>query len=152
MRVSESERLAALSNAVRESTLKRLRRVKSGRENWRPLAGAMSFAEMAGHLIDADKWLFEKLRDESIMSMQGAADASRIVSPDEYLALLKQLRRTGTDREKLIRELSDSQFAKVVPDDRFEDPVTVWWVIVRGNLDHEIHHRGQLATYLRIVS
>ena len=28
--------------------------------------------------------------------------------------------------------------------------VSVWWIIVRGNLDHEIHHRGQLS-YLRAI-
>ena len=29
--------------------------------------------------------------------------------------------------------------------------VSVWWIIVRGNLDHEIHHRGQLSSYLRAI-
>ena len=31
--------------------------------------------------------------------------------------------------------------------------VSVWWIIVRGNLDldHEIHHRGQLSSYPRAI-
>ena len=27
----------------------------------------------------------------------------------------------------------------------------MWWIIVRGNLDHETHHRGQIAAYLRML-
>ena len=38
-----------------------------------------------------------------------------------------------------------------MPDDRFGGDVSLWWVVVRGNLDHEAHHRGQLATLLRII-
>jgi len=42
--VTEAERLGRFSVAVRQSTLKRLRCVPAGRENWRPDSGAMSFA------------------------------------------------------------------------------------------------------------
>ena len=27
-----------------------------------------------------------------------------------------------------------------------------WWLILRANLDHEIHHRGALAVYLRVLN
>lgn len=151
MQVSESKRLAELSRAVRESTLKRLRKVKRGFENWRPSAQAMSFAEIAAHLVDADQWLFRKLKDESLESIRGRADRSKVISRRTYLVTLKQLDQVGVSRDRRIRRLTDSQLAKVIYDDRFEDFVTVWWVIVRGNLDHEIHHRGQLAAYLRIL-
>jgi uncharacterized damage-inducible protein DinB len=36
-------------------------------------------------------------------------------------------------------------------DDRFNDEVSIEWIILRGNLDHEIHHRGQIAVYLRML-
>jgi uncharacterized damage-inducible protein DinB len=39
----------------------------------------------------------------------------------------------------------------LVFDDRFGCQVSVWWVIVRGNLEHEAQHRGQVASYLRIL-
>jgi uncharacterized damage-inducible protein DinB len=140
-----------LSAAVRQSTLLRLMRVKKGFENWRPSANAMSFAEIAGHLVDADEWLFRKLKNESLESIRGRADKSRVVSRSAYLATLKKLRQIGIRRDRLIRRLSEPRLAKVIYDDRFEDFVTIWWVVVRGNLDHEIHHRGQTAAYLRIL-
>ena len=50
--MSEGRRLAEFSRAVRESTLKRLRLVPDGFENWRISPQAMSFADVAKHLID----------------------------------------------------------------------------------------------------
>ena len=39
----------------------------------------------------------------------------------------------------------------IIYDDRYNDMVSIEWVILRGNLDHEIHHRGQIAAYLRVL-
>lgn len=44
---AESAPLASFSTAIRESTLKRLRIVKAGHENWRLTAESMSFADLA---------------------------------------------------------------------------------------------------------
>jgi uncharacterized damage-inducible protein DinB len=60
------------------------------------------------------------------------------------------LRQSGEQRARLLLTLTDSFLDSPMSDDRFGE-VTVWWVIVRGNLDHEAHHRGQLALYLRII-
>ena len=49
------ERLATFSDSVRDSTLKRLRRVPVGRENDTVLDGMMSAADIAAHLIDSDQ-------------------------------------------------------------------------------------------------
>jgi len=36
-------------------------------------------------------------------------------------------------------------------DDRFCNLVRIEWIIFRGNIDHEIHHRGQVAAYLPVL-
>ncbi len=151
MAPKESENLAAFSRAVRESSLKRLRLVPEGRETWRPTPEAMSFADLAQHLIDADEWLFRKLEERALEPMVGSVGEAGEVSRADYLGLLARLEETGRQREALIAGLSPDQFAEPIFDRRFGGEVTVWWVIVRGNLDHEIHHRGQIATYLRIA-
>jgi len=149
---AETENLAAWSRAVRESSLKRLRLVPEGRENWRATPESMSFADLAKHLIDADEWLFRKLEDRALEPMVGHAGIAGEVSRAGYLDLLARLEATGRQRSDLIAGLSPAQLAEPIFDRRFGGEVTVWWVIVRGNLDHEIHHRGQLAAYLRISS
>ncbi|MEE9553814.1 MAG: DinB family protein [candidate division Zixibacteria bacterium] len=141
--------LAEFAWAVRESSLKRLRKVPSGKENWRVAPDAMSFADTIRHLIDVDKWLFKQL-EKSIPAMKGEAAVENIKNRDEYDVLLSEFETAGKKREELLRNLPNSRFSDIVYDERF-GKVTVWWVIVRGNLDHEIHHRGQIAAYLRMV-
>lgn len=148
---SERENLAAWSRAVRESSLKRLRLVPAGRESWSPTAEAMSFADLARHLLDADEWLFTKLAERALEPMAGRAGSAGEIARAGYLELLDRLEQTGRRRAELIAALSPEQLAEPVFDRRFGGEVAVWWIIVRGNLDHEVHHRGQIAVYLRLA-
>lgn len=149
---AESHRLAEFSLAVRESSLKRLRAVPVGRENWRPDPESLSFADQAQHLIDADNWLARKMVDHSLTSFVGRAGGAQIDSRDDYMRLLAELEGSGRKRAELIAGLSETELEQIIPDDRFGDEAIVWWVIVRGNLDHEIHHRGQISAWLRPAS
>jgi len=145
----EGERLASLAAAVRESTLKRLRRVPAGAENRRPDPEAMSFADLAAHIADADRHLFAVLAGE-----ERDPAAEGVLGPDrtqaEYGALLAELERLGNERRDRLLELDDAALERVVHDVRFGE-TTIWWVVARGCLDHETHHRGQIAAWLRLL-
>ena len=146
----EAARLVELSRAVRESTLKRLVRVPIGSENWRPVEGALSFADLAQHLIDSDKWLFAKLENPKLLAIDATPGCVTIADRAQFETLVERLRVLGRRREEVIGAMSKESLATVIPDDRFGGEATVWWVVARGSLDHEAHHRGQLAAYLRI--
>jgi uncharacterized damage-inducible protein DinB len=148
---SQIHRLATFSESIRESSFKRFAAVPEGRENWRPVATAMSFADILQHLIDCDNWLFQKLKTPNLASIRGAVGQAEMESRDDFERLLDEYRATGNLRTSLISNLSEGNMSRVIPDDRFGGEVETWWVIVRGNLDHEIQHRGQLAAYLRIL-
>jgi uncharacterized damage-inducible protein DinB len=147
---TEGQRLAEFSRAVRQSTLKRLLQVPHGKENWHPSSGGMTFADIAHHIAEADSWLFRKLEDPTLSKMTTKAGEATDVTPEEFRELVTKLRRSGEQRAELLSTLTDSVLDSPIFDDRFGD-VTVWWIIVRGNLDHEAHHRGQLAVYLRLI-
>ena len=149
---TESHRLAEWSNAIRESSLKRLRIVPDTHVNWRPTPASMSFADLAHHLVEADVWLFEKLKTPELAPMVGRAGAAGTVESDGYQAILSRLQATGIKRFQLIQSLTPEGLSTAIPDARFGGAVSVWWVLVRGNLDHEVHHRGQVAAYLRFLS
>lgn len=151
MATSEGKRLSDLSRAVRESSLKRLRRVPAGRENWRLAPGALSFGEIARHLVDADLWLFRKLRDPLLPPLRAQAGGLEIANRQQFREILAELVEVGESRAKLLAGLEDEKLAETVPDERFGGDVTIWWVIARGNLDHEAHHRGQIAAALRVL-
>jgi uncharacterized damage-inducible protein DinB len=150
--IGEPRRLAELATAVRESSLKRLRAVPAGAEQWRPTSGAMSFADLAQHLLDADDWLRRKLDDPSITGMKGEAGCSAVATRADFEALVERLAASGRRRAARLAALGADELEERIDDDRFGGEVSRWWVIVRGNLDHEAHHRGQLATYLRLVA
>lgn len=150
MNQSEGLRLADFSRAVRESTLKRLRQVRPGHENWRPSSVAMTFADIAHHLAEADSWLFRKLKDPMLPKMAGQSGEAAAVTSAAFQELISKLRQSGEQRATLLATLADAFLDSPMYDDRFGN-VTVWWVIVRGNLDHEAHHRGQIAVYLNIM-
>jgi hypothetical protein len=84
MNRSEGERLAEFSRAVRESTLKRLLQVPLGRENWSPTSAVMTFADIAHHIGEADRWLFQKLDDPRLLKMVGKTEEAAHVSSEEF--------------------------------------------------------------------
>jgi uncharacterized damage-inducible protein DinB len=148
----EAQQLAELSKAVRESSLTRLERVPPGSENWRPTPDSLSCAEIAQHLVEADEWLFAKLENPDLRGMKAVVGMAPPLDRAGYAVVVDRLRRLGEKRAQLIAALSVPQLAAQVFDDRFGRPVSLWWVVLRGNLDHEAHHRGQLATYIRILA
>ncbi len=147
----ESKRLALFSRAVRESTLKRLRLVPEGFENWRISSETMSFADLAHHLIDADNWLFEKLRIKNLKPMVGRPNLVDITGRSQYSNLLDELEKIGDRRASMLDKITDEELSEMIYDDRFGGEVSAWWIIMRGCLDHEIHHRGQISAYLRAI-
>lgn len=143
--------MAEFSEAVRESTLSRLQKVPEYYENWRPVPGAMSIGDILQHLLDCDKWLIEKILRPETQGIQGQADELVIEDRKMFTEKIDELRTSGIIRKKWIAELDNNLLTQEIFDDRFGKNVTIWWIIMRGNLDHEIHHRGQLSVYLRMI-
>ena len=149
---TEPSRLADFSGAVRESSLKRFRAIPVGLENWRPLPTALSIAEIGRHLVHADRWLFKKLANPDLTPLIAEAGSLPLLTRGGYEALLGDLEQTGQQRAALLRRLTHDRLLARIPDPRFGGEASVWWVVVRGNLDHEIHHRGQLSTYQALLA
>ena len=102
-------------------------------------------------MIAADGWLEKKLEDPDLEPITGDPESLGSSSREEFLDLITQLQESGERRSRLIRSLSEDHLDRLIPDKRFGGEVSVWWLVVRGNLDHEIHHRGQVAAYLAIT-
>ncbi len=123
-----------------------------GLENWRPVPLAMSFADLTHHIAEADRWLFKKLESPELLPMLGEAGEGAVADRAQFLALVQDLADLGRRRSALLRGLDAAALDRRLPDARFGGEVSVWWIVVRGNLDHEAHHRGQLASYLRQIT
>lgn len=111
----------------------------------------MSFAEQALHLIDCDNYLYDRLEGKNTPPLDGLSHQLDIRERSQYESLLTALESSGNQRALVLESLTTEDFDRLLYDARFEGEITVWWLIVRGNLDHETHHRGQLAAYLRMA-
>ena len=145
--MTSGERLADFSRAVRDSTLKRLRKVHPGDEEWRPAPDALAFVDIARHLVDADLWILEYLR--------GKSAARAVISPGmargfEWTPLLSRLVELREERAGRLESMSEDQLQATVIEPQVLGETTYWWLVLRGNLDHEIHHRGALQLALRL--
>ena len=112
----------------------------------------MSFVDLAQHLIDADNCLFEMLRAKNLEPIVGKPHLVEVTRHDQYLGLLDELEQAGARRAEMLESITDTQLSEMIFDRRFGREVSAWWIILRGNLDHEIHHRGQIVVYLRVIN
>ena len=145
------ELLLDFCKAVRESTLKRLRAVHEGYENWRASKNSLSFAEIAKHLIESDEWTIKKINKPTIQSILPEKGSIDNCSREEFNELISTLEESLEKKIKFFNSLGEEKMQSKIYDDRFDDEVSIEWIILRGNLDHEIHHRGQIAVYLRLL-
>lgn len=146
-----NELLIDFCRAVRSSTIKRLKAVPEGYENWRISKNALSHAEIAQHLIDADDWLIQKLKDPSIKSIKAEEGSIEDCSREEFYSLISGLEESLERKIIFIDSFDNKKMKSKIYDDRFNGEVSIEWIILRGNIDHEIHHRGQIAVYLRVL-
>ena len=137
--------------AVRDSTIKRLRTVPDGYENWCISKNSLSFAEIAKHLIESDDWTIKKINDPTIKSFIAEKGNLENCSRAEFNALILELEESLDRKIKFIDSLDKEKMESKIYDDRFNGEVSIEWIILRGNIDHEIHHRGQIAVYLRVL-
>ncbi|MBN2309993.1 MAG: DinB family protein [Candidatus Hydrogenedentes bacterium] len=143
-------RLADFSVRVRESTLKRLKRVPGGKENAAVLDGVMSPADIAAHLIHVDTVLLALPATRFKGLDLGVAGQGITASRAEYEDLVAELATLGDRRADFIRGLSDADLEIPI---RFEaiagSGETALGAMLYRYLDHEAHHRGALPVYLR---
>ena len=147
----EIELLIEFCKAVRGSTIKRLEIVPEGFENWKVSSGALSFAEITKHLIDCDDWLLEKIKNPDIKSIETETAIMEYCDRKEFISLINNLKQILERKIEFINTFDEDKLKIKMFDDRFNSEVSISWIILRGNIDHEIHHRGQIATYLRVL-
>ena len=145
------EILIDFCKAVRESTLKRIKSVPQGFENWQISKNALSFAEIVKHLIEIDEWTIRKINEPAIKSILPDKSSIENCSREQFDALILELDKSLERKINFIGSLDNKKMQMKIYDDRFNTDVSVEWIILRGNLDHEIHHRGQIAAYLRVL-
>ena len=76
-----------------------------------------------------------------------------IANRSEFDSLIERLKELKEQRFRHIAGLTDEQMNVIIEADRVRGTEHVpYGGLLLDTLDHEVHHRGQLSTYLRVYA
>ena len=153
MHTLDLERLANFSDKVRNSTLKRLRKVPPGKENYSISNDSMTIADIARHLIICDEAYLSLLDTKQLEKNLGKTNSIRIKSREEFDNLIRSLEVLKIQRHDFILAMNDEKLnTKIAVDSIAGKSEEDLGSLIYRMLDHETHHRGALAIYLNVLN
>jgi uncharacterized damage-inducible protein DinB len=132
-------------NKVHERTMRVARCIPADEVDWSPRQGKFTLGDLARHIALTGRYIFAETAQGKPSRYVGCGKEFA-ASRDEILALMERLHRESVE---ILSGLSDADLQRkcVTPDG---SPITTWkWL--RSMIEHEIHHRGQLYTYIGIL-
>ncbi len=131
-------------DSVRKRTLRYARVVPIDQIDWSPQQGEFSCADILRHIASAEK-MFVGVATEGRWHYAGHEGNQS--SLDELIVHLEQ---THHEAMNALRSLPDSELNQFRPAFEGDTQVRVWrWLMAM--IEHEIHHRSQLAMYLLLL-
>jgi uncharacterized damage-inducible protein DinB len=127
------------------NTLKVLRAVPNARRDYKPDEKSRTAWELATHLAGTDLWFLDRVCDAVFVYDPEAEQkrAAGLATIDDVVAFYE---REYPKRIQRLRSTPGETLAKEV--DFFGMKKEPIWLLGAAN-NHNVHHRGQLVTYLR---
>jgi uncharacterized damage-inducible protein DinB len=130
------------------TTAKVLQAVGKGNGDYKPDPKSRSALQLARHIATADAWFVQSTLDGKFEFDQAAADKAelQLTTADDAAAFYEKSMREkvtqlrATPAEKLAKEIDFFGFMKA--------PAVTFLAMAQN---HSVHHRGQLAAYLRAM-
>jgi uncharacterized damage-inducible protein DinB len=130
------------------ATCKVLAAVGQGDRDYKPDGKSRSAWELATHIATADVWFVDSvLQGKFAMDPEAAKAAeAQFKTVDDVVAFYK---KTFPEKLKALREASGEQMAREVDFFGMMKMPAAQFLALANN--HSLHHRGQLAAYLRAL-
>jgi uncharacterized damage-inducible protein DinB len=130
------------------TTAKVLAAVNTGDRNYKPDAKSRSAFELASHMAVADNWFLQSIIDGKFEFDQEASKKAeaQFKNADEIAAFYQ---KTMPEKVKALRALPADALASEVDFFGFMKGPRATFLAMAQN--HSVHHRGQLAAYLRAM-
>lgn len=135
------------------TTRKVLERVPEGNPDWKPHEKSMTISRLAGHLAELAGWGKTAIAQDSLDFRPVGGPAYQPTLMSSRKQLLEVFDKNVADARAAIAGASDQEFMKT-------------WTLLSGGkeilampkiavlrsfaINHIIHHRGQMAVYLRL--
>lgn len=131
-------------DGVRRRTSNFIRALPADRIDWSPKEGEWTCGEIVRHLAAAEK-MFIGVAVEGRWGYSGH-DESLAGSLDEAVA---HLEHCHSEAMAALRGLSDADLYQPRP--TLNGPPAKAWRLLMAMVEHEVHHRSQLAVYLALM-
>jgi uncharacterized damage-inducible protein DinB len=129
---------------VRSRTLKVAELVPADRIEWAPADGAMTFGDLIRHLAMIERWMFV----ENVFGRPSRYASHGRELADGRDAVIALLRAMHADTLRELGTLTDADLDRPATTPAGA-PLAAWkWL--RGMVEHEAHHRGQIYLMLRL--
>lgn len=126
---------------IHKQSVKVMKVAPAEKFDWRPTETAMTLGELVRHLPEAERFLVELTTGKKLSKQ----DLSGLKTADEMIEVF----------DRIHEECKQAVAAMTEAD--LDDKVTLGpntmpkRVLLHGMCEHEIHHRGQLYTFVRIA-
>jgi uncharacterized damage-inducible protein DinB len=130
-------------NRVHEQTKRIMTAAPNDKYDWKPCESAMSLGELVNH-----PWISEWGLIEAALT--GSFPKEWPAPLSDTASALAAFDKAHEEAVAKVMALTPEQLAEDVAPFSPERPLTRM-AVLKMNLEHEIHHRGQLYTYLRIA-
>lgn len=140
---------------VRDGLIEEVRNIPSSRFDFRPSPEVRSVRELVQHVLEVSMMMTGELtRDDTnfhrapwpdlLVMHAGAAHEAH--TKQQLVALLRSQRKEAEQRFREAGEVAMLQLIR-----RFDGKLGTKWAWLQHGIAHEMYHRGQLATYERLM-
>ena len=140
------EQFTGLMESEVPATVKVLGAVGSGNVDYKPDAKSRSAREIAAHIAVADNWFLQSIIDGKFDFNHEAAEKAE-ASLKSAADIVAFYQRNVPDRNTQVRTLPADKLTREIDFFGMMKAPAVTFLGMANN--HSVHHRGQLAAYLR---
>lgn len=145
MKISTIQEFLDYLDSVRGRTIRVIDKIPPDKINWRPETGAFSFADIIRHIagMEYHTWANVARFKRSTYAGHGTDLADGY---DEVMAFFDDCHAKAT---AIFEQITDEELQQKCTTPAGVE-ITLWkWL--RSWFEHEVHHRGQMYTYLRLI-
>jgi uncharacterized damage-inducible protein DinB len=142
MSCPETERFVRNWNRIHKDTSRALRTAPDEHLNWRPKEGMFTLGELLRHMPEAESALVRS-------AIAGSTQKAGLDLTDKSVTQIATA--FENEHEELAREVANLTLEQLSEEVEFHGQKMRRKVLLSAMTEHEIHHRGQLFTYYRLL-
>ena len=151
--MNSCEEMARVKEEVRRRTRLVLEKVTANQLDWVPAPGALSIRQMMRHMRLSEEGNLKAVQEgnwEYSVTRRSAPLVAQLGRGDPWEAELAAFEEAHQGWLVFIRALSPDGLSQELTNPHTNQRMSAL-AMVLGRIEHEVHHRAQISTYLRML-